>query len=44
MRLTSRIDFDVFVADRLTCTTWALFLIAHASTVAYALINRSDWE
>jgi uncharacterized protein with PQ loop repeat len=23
--------------------TWFLFLLAHLSTVAYALINRSDW-
>ena len=30
-------------ASSISCTTWALFLIAHVSTVAYALINRSDW-
>src|SRR5262249_53933814 len=23
--------------------TWILFLLAHLSTVAYALVNRSDW-
>jgi hypothetical protein len=23
--------------------TWFLFLLAHLSTVAYAIINRSDW-
>jgi uncharacterized protein with PQ loop repeat len=30
-------------ASSISCTTWTLFLIAHVSTVAYALINRSDW-
>src|SRR5215510_15173257 len=30
-------------ASSISCTTWTLFLIAHLSTVAYALINRSDW-
>ena len=30
-------------ASAISYTTWALFLIAHVSTVAYALINRSDW-
>jgi uncharacterized protein with PQ loop repeat len=30
-------------ASSVSCTTWTLFLIAHVSTVAYALINRSDW-
>ena len=24
-------------------TTWSVFLIAHLSTVAYAIINQSDW-
>ena len=23
--------------------TWRLFLLAHLSIVAYAIINRSDW-
>jgi uncharacterized protein with PQ loop repeat len=31
-------------ASSISCTTWTLFLIAHISTVAYALINRSDWD
>jgi hypothetical protein len=30
-------------APSISLTTWFLFLIAHLSTVAYALINRSDW-
>lgn len=30
-------------ASSISFMTWFLFLIAHLSTVAYALINRSDW-
>jgi hypothetical protein len=30
-------------ASSISMTTWLLFLIAHLSTVAYALVNRSDW-
>src|SRR5262245_24322783 len=30
-------------ASSISCMTWFLFLLAHLSTVAYALINRSDW-
>ena len=30
-------------ASSISCTTWTLFLIAHVSTVAYALVNRTDW-
>jgi hypothetical protein len=30
-------------ASSISCTTWTLFLIAHVSTVACALINRADW-
>lgn len=30
-------------ASSISCTTWTLFLIANLSTVAYALVNRSDW-
>jgi hypothetical protein len=26
-----------------SCTTWLLFLLAHLSTIAYSLVNRSDW-
>jgi len=30
-------------ASAISCTTWSLFLMAHLSTVAYALVNRGDW-
>jgi hypothetical protein len=30
-------------ASAVSCTTWTLFLVAHLSTVAYAIVNRSDW-
>jgi hypothetical protein len=30
-------------ASSISFTTWLLFLLAHLSTVAYALINRDDW-
>lgn len=30
-------------ASSISLMTWSLFLVAHVSTVAYALINRSDW-
>jgi uncharacterized protein with PQ loop repeat len=30
-------------ASSISFITWSLFLVAHVSTVAYALINRSDW-
>jgi uncharacterized protein with PQ loop repeat len=30
-------------ASAISCTTWLLFLVAHLSTVAYAIVNRSDW-
>jgi hypothetical protein len=30
-------------ACSISLTTWGLFLVAHLSTVAYAIINRSDW-
>jgi hypothetical protein len=30
-------------ASSISCATWTLFLIAHLSTVACALINGSDW-
>jgi hypothetical protein len=29
-------------ASAISGTTWSLFLLAHASTIAYALVNRSD--
>lgn len=31
-------------ASAISYTTWTLFLIAHSSTVAYALVNRADWN
>ena len=30
-------------ASSISFMTWGLFLFAHLSTVAYAIINRSDW-
>lgn len=30
-------------ASSISLMTWGLFLLAHVSTVAYAIINRSDW-
>jgi len=30
-------------ASSVSFMTWILFLLAHLSTVAYALVNRSDW-
>jgi uncharacterized protein with PQ loop repeat len=30
-------------ASSVSCTTWTMFLVAHLSTAAYALVNRSDW-
>jgi hypothetical protein len=30
-------------ASAISYTTWLLFLVAHLSTVAYAIVNRSDW-
>ena len=30
-------------ASSISFMTWSLFLLAHLSTVAYALVNRSDW-
>jgi hypothetical protein len=29
-------------ASAISCTTWFLFLIAHLSTIAYALVNQAD--
>jgi hypothetical protein len=30
-------------ASAVSTTTWSLFLLAHLSTIAYALVNRGDW-
>lgn len=35
---------DEHGASAISCTTWLLFLVANLSTVAYAIVNRSDWE
>lgn len=34
--------FDENGASAISRTTWSLFLVAHISTIAYALVNRSD--
>ena len=31
-------------ASSVSSTTWGLFFLAHLSTVAYALVHRSDWQ
>ena len=31
-------------ASSVSSATWGLFFFAHISTVAYALVNRSDWQ
>lgn len=35
---------DANGAAAISLTTWALFLVANLSTVAYALVNREDWN
>lgn len=30
-------------AQAISFATWSLFLMSHLTTVAYALVNRSDW-
>ena len=30
-------------ASAISFTTWGLFLVANASTAAYAIVNQSDW-
>jgi hypothetical protein len=30
-------------ASAISYTTWSVFLLANLSTVAYAIVNRSDW-
>ncbi len=34
---------DPHGASAISRTTWSLFLIAHLSTVVYAIVNRADW-
>jgi len=30
-------------AQAVSCATWGLFLVSHASAAAYALVNKEDW-
>jgi hypothetical protein len=30
-------------AQAVSCATWGLFLVSHASAAAYALVNKADW-
>jgi uncharacterized protein with PQ loop repeat len=30
-------------AEAISFGTWALFLVSHASALAYALVNKDDW-
>jgi len=30
-------------AEAISFSTWGLFLLSHASAVAYAVVNRADW-
>ena len=30
-------------AEAISFGTWALFLVSHASAMAYALVNKEDW-
>lgn len=34
---------DTHGASSISGATWSLFLIANLSTIAYALVNLSDW-
>jgi len=31
-------------ASAISYTTWALFLMANLSTIAYGIVNRGDWK
>ena len=31
-------------AEAISFGTWALFLLSHASAMAYALVNKDDWN
>jgi hypothetical protein len=37
-----RTAMDPNGASSVSCATWVLFLLGHLSTIAYALVNRSD--
>jgi hypothetical protein len=30
-------------AQAISCATWGLFLVSHASAAAYAFVNKADW-
>jgi hypothetical protein len=30
-------------AQAISCATWGLFLVSHASAAAYAFVNKEDW-
>ena len=30
-------------AEAISLGTWGLFLVSHASAMAYALVNKNDW-
>jgi hypothetical protein len=30
-------------AEAISCATWGLFLVSHASAAAYAFVNKEDW-
>lgn len=34
---------DTNGASAISSTTWSLFLVAHLSTIAHALVNLGDW-
>jgi hypothetical protein len=38
-----KVAIDQNGASAISYATWALFLAANLSTVAYALVNRADW-
>ena len=39
-----KVATDQSGATAISCTTWLLFLVAHLSTVAYALVIQVDWS
>jgi len=39
----ARAAMDRSGAEAISCGTWGLFLVSHASATAYALVNKQDW-
>ena len=39
-----KVATDQSGATAISCTTWLLFLVAHLSTVAYAMVIQVDWS